>query len=72
MLRLLLQFTGSVGGEVGVDEAVDITIHDGVDVAVCPTGCASRRGPHQTHLRGRSKSALAPRFCLRAKRLYAA
>ena len=71
-MYLLFQFAGSAGGEVGVNEAVDITVHHGGDVAVCPNGCASRRGPRELNLRGRSKSALAPRFCLGAKRLYAA
>ena len=42
---LLLQFPGGVGGEIGVDEAIDISIHHGGDIAVCPNGCASRRGP---------------------------
>ena len=35
---LLFQFTGGVGGEVGVDEAVDVSVYDGVAIAVCPSG----------------------------------
>jgi len=67
---LLLQLALGAGGQVRIDEPIDITVHHGGDIAVCPTGCPIRRGPRLLHLRGRNESALALRFCS-AKRSYA-
>ena len=36
---LLFQLARGIGGEIGIDEPVDIAVHDGVNVAVCPSGC---------------------------------
>ena len=41
---LLFQFTGGAGSKIGVDKAIDIAVHHGGDVAVCPSGCASPPG----------------------------
>ena len=41
---ITFQFTGGAGSKIGVDKAINIAVHHGGDVAVCPSGCASPPG----------------------------